>query len=582
MPPTDGFKNINVLNDLQNQMENVVDTVQMSQPKRPDGTLISNPEELKQYYKNLSDSGRDIKQVGEIIDDVGNDQVEITNDLQNTVRANMKNIFTISQTSPANPMPSNEFANPDLNQGGGVKGGMGEEDLFQQTNLNNVIFNTAQDVKETLLAIGNPVEAVELFYDRFGKDNGLTRDPNNMDRISSDDDSIREPINEFFSSEDQAVRDHAAQFLFDAIISNSAKPEGSENTNMIDNKNQEVVNSYVNYTNNLIKKLAQETHTNNFNLKKEAQHKTLENVLMYGPENVVKDEFTNMPISDWHLVERNKGFGLKVDDIWNINWEKIWRETIMDKYSPPQRDENGNWVGGYIQDRFEVDKNIPAYNNMQLKPGEKRRATPPEYSHTEARLEALRKNKPFNWAKEAASKKKVIADNGLNELPELPELGTTEQIKQPQRWCSICGAKMRNAVGDFKGNPNECPSCHSIIPTPLTSDPQLDRSQKGKQEGVQNNPYIPVGVNLQAGGVFFNGEKFICYAKTGKHFFDSFKEAEVFNKKQEPLPQQQPVQPIINNVDIDIDADECDISIDQMDEKQLEKMTAMHHLAIDE
>ena len=160
MPPTDGFKNINVLNDLQNQMEGVVETVQMSQPKRPDGTLISNPEELKQYYKNLSESGRDIKQVGEIIDDVGNDQVEITNDLQNTVRANMKNIFTISQTSPANPMPSNEFANPDLNQGGGVKGGMGEEDLFQQTNLNNVVFNTAQDVKETLLAIGNPVESV--------------------------------------------------------------------------------------------------------------------------------------------------------------------------------------------------------------------------------------------------------------------------------------------------------------------------------------------------------------------------------------------------------------------------------------
>ena len=85
----------------------------------------------------------------------------------------------------------------------------------------------------------------------------------------------------------------------------------------------------------------------------------------------------------------------------------------MDKYSRPYKDKDGNWVGGYIQKRFEVDKNIPEANNMQLKPGQKRKPILPEYGNTESRLQAARaageiegandKKKPFNW-KEAKKK----------------------------------------------------------------------------------------------------------------------------------------------------------------------------------
>jgi hypothetical protein len=153
-----------------------------------------------------------------------------------------------------------------------------------------------------------------------------------------------------------------------------------------------------------------------FNFKKTAQHKTQENVIMYGPSEVRKvDPFLRQPVSDWHIVERNKGFGLVVDDVWNIDYETIWRENIMDKYSRPYKDKDGNWVGGYIQKRFEVDKNIPVTNNMQLKPGQKRKPVLPEYGNTESRLQAARAagdiaganntSEPFNW-KEASSKKK--------------------------------------------------------------------------------------------------------------------------------------------------------------------------------
>ncbi len=144
----------------------------------------------------------------------------------------------------------------------------------------------------------------------------------------------------------------------------------------------------------IIKKIAQNTANKNkekaFNLTKTAQHKTMDNAILWGPGQTRIDPFLHQPVSDWHIVERNKGFGLVVDDIWNIDYETIWRENIMDKYSRPYKDKEGNWVGGYIQKRFEVDKNIPETNNMQLKPGQIRRPILPEYGNTESRLQAAR------------------------------------------------------------------------------------------------------------------------------------------------------------------------------------------------
>ena len=138
---------------------------------------------------------------------------------------------------------------------------------------------------------------------------------------------------------------------------------------------------------------------------------------MYGPHEKRFDPFLRQPVSDWSIIERNKGFGLTFDDVWDVDYEAIWRGAVMDKYSRPYRDTEGNWVGGYINKRFEVDHNIPATNNYQLKPGETRRPTPPEYGSTESRLQAARadgdieggpdvnRTEPFNW-KEASSKKK--------------------------------------------------------------------------------------------------------------------------------------------------------------------------------
>jgi len=175
-------------------------------------------------------------------------------------------------------------------------------------------------------------------------------------------------------------------------------------------------------TNEIIKKMAKnkvaKKKTEKYNLQKTAQHKTVDNVITYGPsEQPIIDPFYRMPVSDWHIIERNKGFGQDIGGIWNIDYETLWRTHIMDKFYRPYRNsKTGEWEGGYLHKRFEMDKNIPEATNMQLLPGQKRKPRLPEYGNTESRLQdarakgdiegAVDTSKPFNW-KEAQSKKKI-------------------------------------------------------------------------------------------------------------------------------------------------------------------------------
>ena len=154
-----------------------------------------------------------------------------------------------------------------------------------------------------------------------------------------------------------------------------------------------------------------------FNLKlfKSAQHKGLENVMMFGPNQVRIDPATGYMISNWHTTERNKGWGIKMPDAMDVDFETLWRQNIMDKYSRPYRNDDGVEVGGYLNKRFETDRSVPAGNTYQLLPGQKRRAYLPEYRGYEARLQAMRSetndrglefvntDKPTDWAKEGTT-----------------------------------------------------------------------------------------------------------------------------------------------------------------------------------
>jgi len=283
------------------------------------------------------------------------------------------------------------------------------DDVNKSLNANQLFFRDHNELKEYLDRMESNMQQLmlDLSYNKI--------------------DDAKEAIEEYYKrKEETAMGIGSEEELLDFVDSNIYQilpPNLKDEGGIVTNTNFTTISEDIL---NTIKKLAQNNtkrqDKKSFNLSKIAQHKTQENVIMYGPAQVVKvDPFLRQPVSDWHIVERNKGFGLVVDDVWNIDYETIWRENVMDKYSRPYKDKDGNWVGGYIQKRFEVDKNIPVTNNMQLKPGQQRKPILPEYGNTESRLQAARaagniagtndKSEPFNWKEASSKKKKSLAKN---------------------------------------------------------------------------------------------------------------------------------------------------------------------------
>ena len=292
---------------------------------------------------------------------------------------------------------------------------MGMEEEFGATE--ELKFSDGSELK-AWMETAEPMDAIEQLTNIAG------------DQIVSEEGRMTDPVEVIKGGVERFYRNNIteqerleiAMKIYD-ILPNSAKVEQPDQTGVVEAPFEDVTD-VVSKSNEDIKKQAQADATpkkasQSFNLKKQAQAGTIENVIMYGPEEKRIDPFSRQPVSDWSIIERNKGFGLVVDDVWNIDWETVWRGNIMDKYSRPYRDKEGNWVGGYIQKRFEVDKWIPPENNLQLHPGQTRKQYLPGQGNMEERLETMRKEKasergyapdssgnPFNWKE--ASKKKVI------------------------------------------------------------------------------------------------------------------------------------------------------------------------------
>jgi hypothetical protein len=83
--------------------------------------------------------------------------------------------------------------------------------------------------------------------------------------------------------------------------------------------------------------------------------------------------------------------GLAIDDNQILCGEAIWRQAVMDKYSREYKDKDGNWVGGYINKRFEVERDTGGHP-YQLKPGQKRAPIHEDAWSTEKRLQEMRRD----------------------------------------------------------------------------------------------------------------------------------------------------------------------------------------------
>lgn len=82
--------------------------------------------------------------------------------------------------------------------------------------------------------------------------------------------------------------------------------------------------------------------------------------------------------------------GIVIDDNKTICGEALWRANSMDKFSREYVNKDGEIVGGYLNKRFEINRNVPEETKMRLKPGETRKPRPPEWGNLESRMQAMR------------------------------------------------------------------------------------------------------------------------------------------------------------------------------------------------
>ena len=335
---------------------------------------------------------------------------------------------------------------------------------------------------------------------------------------------VDDAINRFFESDNPQRQLELSSMIFNALPQSARaipnEMEGDTQVNGIEQTVEASNNAIREAAVRMAKSAKFKTAYNGSKLRQKiAQHKGLENVMMFGPDQVRIDPFTGQLVSKWHIYERNKGYGVRMDDALDVDFEAIWRGNVMDKYSQPYRNAEGELVGGYINKRFEVDRMMPEGNSYHLLPGEKRRAYLPQYRSTEARLQNMRseasdgdhqptylnKDKPTDWNREGTefapfnfkkikqassdSKKKSnlktadFFDMFMPKKTQLPKV--TAQIGLPQGGqekdlnsmpgeepmkggpqCKNCGTQLPNPASvsnQRKGNLTNCPTCKSPI-----------------------------------------------------------------------------------------------------------------------
>ncbi len=287
----------------------------------------------------------------------------------------------------------------------------------QQPQQSDQIFSDAAQVRDFLEQNEDLNQTLEYFMSKV-ENNTIVDDDLGTQLNPSQE--VSDAIKQYFegkSTDDPQTKLMLASKIFDVLPpSLKQRQNNGEDTSVmgiqevVSDSNKAIKEAAILLANSKIK-----TSYNRSKMIKESQHKSFDtNMFMFGPNQVRFDPFSRNYVSDMHIVERNKGFGLAIDDVLGIDYEAIWRGSIMDKYTSPYRNEDGEYVGGYINRRFEVDRSVPEGNNYQLKPGQLRRPYVPELKSTEARLQSLRSDgkddrgrtfvntdKPFDWNKES-------------------------------------------------------------------------------------------------------------------------------------------------------------------------------------
>ena len=111
--------------------------------------------------------------------------------------------------------------------------------------------------------------------------------------------------------------------------------------------------------------------------------------VMHGPGENKYCPKIRQPVSEFicrfHCLD-----GLAVDNSSIVCGEAIWRQAVMDKFSRPYRNAKGEWVGGYLNKRFEIHYDDGGHPYL-LKPGTRMHPIHEDAWITEKRLQEMRR-----------------------------------------------------------------------------------------------------------------------------------------------------------------------------------------------
>jgi hypothetical protein len=471
-------------------------------------------------------------------------QVQQAQKAQETTNQNKKaskafNYYKYSQDM--NAIPANDIEKPALNNVANVRAYL-DGFITNETNSGHDLQKATSNAMQNAF---NDICKNYINSNEIVTNNGVQGDA---------EQTVRDSINSYYSSDSEIEKDNIALLLVKTIFPNNDMSTENGEIPVQKETNIEVLSKVIEDTNNYLQKLAKMQveykgfliypmnspfKSNEFNFKyssdkyghgyassveeaqkkieellsqktavtfnysKFAQHKTLRNVSEIGLGEPVRSQETGMLITKWHLEQRNKGYGLQLKDYWSADWEKVWRENVMDKYDPT-----------YIERRFDVERNVAPLNDLQLKPGQKRKPFLPELQIQEAQIEFARndregidspftKGEVFNW--KTASKKKIV--NPLSTPP----------LSKHEWKCFACGASLPVSSADVPAH--QCAACKAI---------QGNKAIKGDIKYAPNAK--KASIESFGNGIFFDGNKFIVVAQNNKNTFNSYEEAENCDK----------------------------------------------------
>jgi hypothetical protein len=140
----------------------------------------------------------------------------------------------------------------------------------------------------------------------------------------------------------------------------------------------------------------------------------------------------NTYICRYHCLD-----GLAIDDHQVICGEALWRQNVMDKYSREYRDADGNWVGGYLNKRFEIHRDTGGHP-YQLKPGQRHAPIHEDAWSVEKRLQEMRRSesKAREYSETPGDPKDLynFDQHDIAKGPETPNLSEKPMDKIASKW----------------------------------------------------------------------------------------------------------------------------------------------------